>query len=128
MAETYGAVRVEGLTKTVKALQQAGVDAQDIKSAMSAVGEIVANTARSYVPVDTGTLQGSIRTSKAKTRATVRAGSASVPYAGVIHYGWPAHNIEPQPFLVSALEDEQGSVYDTLDEALGDLLDRANLT
>jgi len=32
----------------------------------------------------------------------VQAGRASVPYAGPIHWGWPARNIEPQPFLTDA--------------------------
>ena len=29
-------------------------------------------------------------------------GRASVPYAGAIHWGWPARNIRAQPFLTNA--------------------------
>ena len=34
----------------------------------------------------------------------VRAGRAAVPYAGVIHFGWAAHSIAPQPFLYDAAD------------------------
>lgn len=32
------------------------------------------------------------------------AGRASVPYAGPIHYGWPAHGIEANPFVTDAAQ------------------------
>lgn len=35
------------------------------------------------------------------------AGGVRVPYAGPIHWGWPSHNIEPQPWVSAAAEDTQ---------------------
>ena len=35
----------------------------------------------------------------------VAAVQSDLVYAPVIHYGWARHNIRPQPFLVSALDD-----------------------
>lgn len=35
------------------------------------------------------------------------AGGAAVPYAGPIHWGWPSHNIEPQPFIAAAAQDTE---------------------
>ena len=62
-----------------------------------------------------------------QTGVSVLAGRSRVPYAGVIHFGWPAHNIEPQPFLYEALEDKREDVatlYGLGIEVLIDKLDR----
>ena len=32
------------------------------------------------------------------------AGGASLPYAGPIHWGWPARRIEAQPFIADAAQ------------------------
>ena len=48
---------------------------------------------RSLVPSRTGTLAGSLRTGATKRAGVIRAGRKSVPYAGVINYGWPARHI-----------------------------------
>jgi hypothetical protein len=48
-------------------------------------------------------------------------------YAGVIHFGWPRHNIEPQPFLYDALDkrfDEVTKLYELRIAALVQKLDR----
>ena len=55
------------------------------------------------------------------------AGRKAVPYAGPIHFGWPARNIEPQPFLYDALDDKADEVahlYGLGIEVLVDKLDR----
>src|SRR5699024_3301456 len=101
--------------------------AADLKALMGAIGELVADAARPRVPVRTGALARSVRAGKAKTRAVVRAGSKKVPYAGVIQYGWPGHNIEAQPFLTDALAAERRQVFDTLDEGIADLLEKHDL-
>ena len=60
-----------------------------LKDANQRVSEFVADVARTLAPVgDSGNLQGSVRGSRQVGRAVVRAGSASVPYAGNNHYGW----------------------------------------
>lgn len=125
MANKSGSVRIEGLRELNKAFRQAAVDAQDQKSLMHDIGMIVVNAASP--PMLSGALAGTIKAGKGKTKAVVRAGGARAPYAPVIHYGWPGHNIEPQPFLLSALESRQKEVVDRLQEGIGDLLHKANL-
>jgi hypothetical protein len=72
------------------ALAAAGSDSADLKTANARVSSFVADVARTLAPVgDTGDLQGSVRGTRQVGRAVVRAGSASVPYAGNNHYGWP---------------------------------------
>lgn len=118
--------RVEGLRRTVRALQAAGADAEDLKSLMHQIGSVVATAAQTRAPVGTdshsGRLKGTIRAGRGKTKAVVRAGGARAPYAGVIHYGWPKRNIAPQPFLVDALQAERSQVFHDLDEGLAQLL------
>lgn len=121
-----GRVNVKGLTKTVRALERAGADAQDMKSLMHEIGNIVVRAAQP--PQVSGVLAGTIRAGKGKTKAVVRAGGARAPYAGVIHYGWPARNIAPQPFLTNALQAERTAVFNALDDGIADILRKNDLT
>jgi hypothetical protein len=118
-------IRVTGLRRTVRALEQSGADAQDMRDLMHALGSIVVDAANP--PAVSGALAGTIRAGRGKTKAVVRAGGARVPYAGVIHYGWPAHDISPQPFLSEALQAERSDVFSALEEGLEAITRRNNL-
>jgi hypothetical protein len=118
-------LKVEGLSRTIRALSKAGADAQDMKDLMHRIGNLVVRAAK--VPVLTGRLSGTVRAGRGKTKAVVRAGGARTPYAGVVHYGWPARNIEPNEFLVEALNRERSDVLQALDAGLDELLRKNNL-
>ncbi len=70
----------------------------------------VVDTAKVLAPRRSGRLAGSIRALGSQTSGRVAVGKKSVPYAGVIHYGWPARNIAAQPFLEEALARRQNAV------------------
>jgi hypothetical protein len=93
-------VQVIGARQLRATLKRAGDDLQDLTDAHGKISRIVVGATRA--PRRTGRLAGSVRGSGTKTVATVRAGRASVPYAGPIHYGWPARRIAPNPFLTDA--------------------------
>lgn len=97
-------VEVKGAKELRKQLKAAGDDLGDLKATHKKVAQIVEFDALQLAPVVTGGLVGSIRASGTQTSAIVRAGRKSVPYAGPIHWGWPARNITAQPFLVDAQE------------------------
>lgn len=118
-------IRVTGLRKTMRDLERAGADATDMKELIHDLGQIVVNA--TTVPSMTGNLAGTVRAGRGKTKAVVRAGGARAPYAGVIHYGWPAHNIAPQPYLVDALQRERGAVVEALNEGIEDILRKNDL-
>lgn len=120
-------LRVEGLAKTLRAMEQAGAAAENMRDLMQAIGMIVVHAARPNTPVLTGRLSTTARPGRGKTKAVVRAGGARIPYAGVIHYGWPARNIAAQPFLSDALSRNRSKVLDALDEGIGDLLRKQDL-
>jgi hypothetical protein len=89
------------------------------------VGMVVVRAASA--PVRSGKLEGTIRAGRGKTKAVVRAGGARAPYAGVIHYGWPARGIAAQPFLVDALQAQRNNVLSTLDTGIEEILRKNNL-
>jgi hypothetical protein len=122
-----GRIRVDGLNKAVRALRKSGADMQDMSALMHAIGMTVVLAARPEAPYLSGALQGTIRAGRGKTKAVVRAGSARVPYAGVEHYGWPAHNIPAHPFLTDALRSQQADIYDQLDRGLMAILAKNGL-
>lgn len=121
-------LRVEGLGRTLRQLQQAGAKAEDMRDLMHQLGTIVVLAARPMAPRLSGALAASIRPGRGKTKAVVRAGGARVPYAGVRHYGWPARNITPDPFLTNALQATRPAILAQLENGMADLLADADLT
>jgi hypothetical protein len=101
-------IRVEGAAELRRTLKRAGDDLSDLKAAHAGAAQIVVARGRGKAPRRRGVLAASVRGSGTKTAAVIRAGGARVPYAGPIHWGWPARNIEAQPFLSeAATETEQ---------------------
>ena len=119
-------IRVEGLREVARTLERAGVEASDLKNAFNQIGNIVVAEAKTLTPVLTGRLAASLRASKTKNKATVRAGGASIPYAGVIHYG-NYNNITGTYYLTKAADNKQDAVVDALENELNNLLNRLNL-
>lgn len=118
-------LRVSGLRTAVRNLERAGADTQDMRQLIFQVGMIVVRHASA--PVRSGKLDGTIRAGRGKTKAVVRAGGARAPYAGVIHYGWPARGIQAQPFLVDALQAQRNNVLQALDTGIEEILRKNNL-
>lgn len=113
-------VRIEGLGTVMRKLRRVEADANDQKDLMHKLGMIVVNAADA--PQLTGGLASTIRAGRGKSKAVVRAGNARRPYAGVIHYGWPAHNIKAQPFLTDALKSQHDRIYAALEDGINQLI------
>lgn len=116
MASRVG-VRVDGVPAVVAALRAIGVEVEDLKDGFSEIARQGAVLASRYAPKRTGRLAADVRGNRSRSKATITAGRVSVPYAGVINYGWRAHGIEPagfmqradrelQPFALRRLEDD----------------------
>jgi HK97 gp10 family phage protein len=126
-------VRIEGHKQVRKAINRIG-DEMDRDAAKGALKEAnleaataVKNTANGLIPVRSGQLQQTLRASGTQKSARVRAGYKRVPYAGPIHFGWPARRISPQPFLYDALDRRRNEVADIYDQRLSQLIKRYNL-
>jgi hypothetical protein len=110
--------QIAGLAELARTMKRAGVDITELKEANTRAAQIVADRGSSLAPNRTGRLAGNIRPAKQVARARIMAGSASVPYAGPIHWGWPARHINAQPFLSDAAVETQD---EWLDAYLADI-------
>lgn len=115
-------VAVEGGRQLRSALRKAGDDLSDLKTAHKDAAQIAAHASADLAPEASGRLKRTIRASGTKTAGIIRAGTARVPYAPPIHWGWPARHITAQPFLSDGARDSEGRwvrVYeDYVDRAL----------
>lgn len=120
-------VRVDGLKETIRTLEKFGVAVADLKAAFKKIGQGVVDDAKPRIHNASGRLASSIKPSNTKNKSVVRAGSARVPYAGVINYGWPARNIGAQNFLTDAVVAREQETVHIIDEELGSLIRRYGL-
>ncbi len=117
-------IQVTGAKELRVALKRMGADVKDLSVIHREAAEDVASAARQRAPVLSGALQGSIRAKGTKTRGTVTAGGRGLPYAGPIHFGWPAHSIAPNPFIFDALDARKDEVVQRYERRIGDLVER----
>lgn len=117
-------LRVEGFAKLSKTLRQAEHDLDDLKDVNQRVSEIARDAIADEVPVGpTGRLRRSVRGNRAKSRATVTVGYASVPYGPPIHWGWPKRNIEPNKFGERGLEAAEPEIVRAYMDGIQEILD-----
>jgi hypothetical protein len=118
------AVEVEGLRTLRRTLKAAGLSVQDLKDAHADVAALVVRAAAPNAPRRTGALAASTRGSGTQGAAVVRAGRASVPYAGPIHWGWPSRHIAAQPWLWNAAVNSREQWVGTYLHALEQIIDK----
>lgn len=124
---TRPSISVDGARPLRKALRDVEDGTNDLKAVHADAAGIVERRAHSLVPRRTGLLDRTIRSSGQASAGVVRAGRASAPYAGPIHFGWRERGIRPQLFLYDALDDRANEVVDRYESAVGDLIDKHGL-
>lgn len=97
-----GTVRVPGLRRLRADLKRAVGNLDDLKTAYAAAAAFVAGASRTRAPRRTGRLAGKVKGNRAAGRASISV--PGVVYAGPVHWGWPAHGIDPQTFIVDAAQ------------------------
>lgn len=122
-----GGIRVEGLNRVVRALLEIGVEVDDLKEAFSSIADHGARLAASFAPKLSGRLAGDVRGNRARSKAVITAGRASLPYAGPINYGWRAHNIEPSGFMQRADQALQPYSLQLLETEINEAIARRGL-
>jgi len=118
------AIKVSGAKEFRAAMKRMGADLSDLTAINKAAAETVAHQSRLYAPRLTGRLEGSIRPGATRTRGYVKAGNGGIPYAGVIHFGWPRHSISPNPFLYDALDDRKAEVIERYEAHIEALVEK----
>lgn len=126
--EGQGRLEIDGLREVLRDIRRLGDDARDdMKETHRKAGEIIVEGAKRFVPVRTGALLQSMRSAPTTRQGRVRVGNASAPYAGPIHFGWPARRIQPQPFIYDALDGRRQEVFQLYGDRIGELITRHNL-
>lgn len=98
MAETY--LRLTGAGEVERDLAKLGIRMSDLD--FTRIANEGMRLAATFAPRRSGKLAESIKASKSKSRATIKAGSRRVPYAGPINYGWPTRSIRAANFMQRA--------------------------
>ena len=125
-----GSVSIRGDKRFLKAI--ANLRDPELKKlntrALKRAGERVRDRARSgYLSGSplrriTGELFSSVVVTTTRPDEFVKIGSP-LPQAMPLHFGWPAHNMKPRPWLFPALEDEFPKLadiwIDEMDRAVG---------
>lgn len=92
-----------------------------LEAAHDATGERVLPRIRDRSPRVSGALGASMQ---ADVTGSGVGFTSALPYFGAIHNGWPAHNIEPQPFVEDAVLAAESEIVDVYAEHIDDALDR----
>ena len=114
-------VRVTGLDRLVTGLRAAGAELADMPAANRAAGALVARAAAARAPKRSGRLASSITADPHKGGVSI---DSTLPYAGPVHWGWPARRIKPNTFLVDAARATESTWTDTYTEATQAALDK----
>jgi hypothetical protein len=96
---------LKGSDHLAATLDTAARKTADMAEAAREAAEIVAAAGAAEAPLLTGRLSGSLRvTTSGRNTGTI---TSPLAYAVPIHWGRPAHNIAPNPFLIRAAEREE---------------------
>jgi hypothetical protein len=115
---TTPGVQVIGADRLAATMAAAARSMTDMRAVSQGIAVRMANTSRGRAPRRTGRLAGSTRPAWDRATATVTAGGPGIPYARVIHNGWPGHNIEPQPWLAETLQSSQPAAVAAIDDRI----------
>lgn len=127
-------IEVEGVQTLARTLRKVG-DEESRGFLLAANKEAAASVevaARPSIPVRSGRLVGSLRSTGTAKGGVVLLGKARVPYAGPLHFGWFAARvwgrtkarrpIKPGLWLYHALDRRRGEVEDIYYRRLDELL------
>lgn len=120
-------VVVTGVKETVQALNLFIKDIEANQSLNREIGSTLSQKASALAPKRTGALSRSVGFEASEDKATIYAGSAAVPYAGVIEYGWPQRSRQAKPYLNPAVKNNMGFVINKYNEEIQKSIRKYNL-
>lgn len=98
------ALYVVGQKRFVATMRKAGADLKQLKEVNRQAAGVALPAVKALAPRGrTGRLAGSVRIGATQKAGIIRAGHKSVPYAGVINYGWPRRRIVGRQFVNSGV-------------------------
>lgn len=133
------AIEVTGLSKVTRELKALEATApKEIRQLNLQAARSALDVIRPLIPVKQADALGGQPAGAllkgVKAGATRRAGfvkmdthAAKIPHAGPIHFGWPAHNIEAQPFMYEGLGQAEAGIVDDYQRGINELIRRVGL-
>lgn len=118
-------IRVDGLRDVTRKLTRLGAEVDDLKDVFHEVGQIVVDTAQGRVRRRTGALADSIRASRTRNKAAVRAGGRHTWYAVPRERGTRYQPADE--YLASSIRDNETRITTTTDAGLRRILSKLNL-
>lgn len=116
-----------GLREVVRDLQAFGAEVDDLKDVFQPIAQRASEFAARHVDSVSGKLAGTVRGNRAKSKAVVTAGRASVQYAGAQNYGWARRNIPAQDFFGQTDRYMEPVAYGLMQAGVDDLIARKGL-
>jgi hypothetical protein len=121
-------VEVHGLRTLRRTLKAAGRSLDtDFKAVHKQVAEVVIRAARPRTPIGPdagGHMRDDMRAAGQSAAAVVRVGRVSMPYPGVISWGWPKRHIKAQPWIYDAAAASQDEWLGIYTAGLDQILDK----
>lgn len=108
---------ITGTDRIASTMRKAGRELGDLTPVNQTVADIVARLARARAPRVTGALANATQAAATKKGAGIEN---VLPYFGPIHYGWPARNIEAQPYVDEAVAESRSQWFAVYEKAAAD--------
>ena len=126
MAEGINVV-VKGVDNIQLLLSKLGKDIESNSGLNRNISSLVAKKASAIAPKLSGAFASSIVGNGTSERAQIVAGSSTVPYAGVIEYGWPQKGREARPYLMPAVNNNMKEIVQEYGKGIDQAIRRYNL-
>lgn len=124
-------IQVKGLRsvqRSLRKLQDKELQ-KELRAAHKKVSDMAAEAGKAEAPKRTGRLAASIKGKATGRQGAVKAGTGKrVPYAGVIHFGWPGHGIESNEFLYRGVNKKEKQILEAYERELKRIIKKAGLS
>ena len=121
------AVVIKGVNEAKAAINKFANELENNLTLNKELSSELAQKASALAPRLTGALASSVQGNPSEKKAQILAGSAAVPYAGVIEYGWPAKNKEAKPYLRPAVQNNMGFIIAKYENSIENAIKKYNL-
>ena len=120
-------ISIQGIKEVTDSLNKMARDLESNIELNKELSTTLSQKASALAPKLTGALASSVVGNPSAEKAQIMAGSAAVPYAGVIEYGWPAKNKEARPYLTPAVNNNIGYIIEKYNDSIQKAVQKYNL-
>lgn len=120
-------ISITGVKEVTDSLKKLGRDLESNIELNKELSTTLSQKASALAPRLTGALASSVVGNPSAEKAQILAGSAAVPYAGVIEYGWPAKNREARPYLNPAVNNNMGYIIERYNDSIQKAIQKYDL-